>query len=271
MPAKVYLGTSGYSYDDWVGPFYPLETSKKDFLRYYASRFSMVEINYTYYRQPAPGTLSSMLAATQESFLFSIKAHKSLTHEVDADWKTAAATYRHGVAPLLESERLAGVLFQFPYSFHYTADNRRYLGRLCDEFRDFPLAVEFRNSSWQRTSVYEGLESRNIATVVVDCPPLEKLPKPAPIATAGTAYIRFHGRNTENWWSGTNASRYDYLYSDDDLDEWLEKIAEMAGKSDILLIAFNNHWRGQAVRNAEQLGGLLREKTNLEVVLRPDR
>ncbi len=267
MGAKIYLGTSGYSYDDWVGPFYPPGTDKTAFLEYYSSRFSMVELNFTYYRQPEARTLSMMLAKTKDEFLFSIKAHKSLTHEVDSDWKKAAHTYLRGVNPFAESERLAGVLLQFPYSFHYTRENRWYLGQLCDELKKLPLVIEFRNSSWQRKSVYDEMKEREIATTVVDCPPLEKLPIPDPVTTSNLGYIRFHGRNSANWWAGTNASRYDYLYSDDDLDGWLDKIAEMSGNTAILLIAFNNHWRGQAVRNAEQLGGLLRQKTDLDVVI----
>ena len=265
MGAKVYFGTSGYLYDDWIGPFYPLGTDKAAFFDYYASRFSMVELNFTYYRQPEIRTLSTMLAATNNEFLFSIKVHKSLTHEVNADWKKSALTYLRGVSPLAKSERLAGVLLQFPYSFHYTVDNRGYLGQLCGELKELPLVIEFRNSSWQRKSVYDELRNREIATTVVDCPPLDNLPKPDPVTTSNIGYIRFHGRNSANWWSGTNASRYDYLYSDDEFDEWLDKIADMSGNTAILLIAFNNHWRGQAVRNAEQLGGLLREKTDLEV------
>jgi len=267
MSAKVYLGTSGYSYDDWVGPFYPHGTAKSAFLEYYATRFSMVELNFTYYRQPEAKTLIPMLEKTNDDFLFSIKAHKSLTHTVDSDWKKSAHEYMRGMSPLAESERLAGVLLQFPYSFHYTPDNRRYLGQLCDELHELPLVVEFRNSGWQRESVYGEMKNRKIAATVVDCPPLENLPKPDPVITSNLGYIRFHGRNSENWWSGTNASRYDYLYSGDDLDTWLDKIADMSGNTAILLIAFNNHWRGQAVRNAEQLGGLLRKKTDLEVVL----
>jgi len=110
------------------------------------------------------------------------------------------------------------------------------------------------------------MKSRDIAATAVDCPPIRNLPKPEPVTTSKLGYVRFHGRNTEKWWSGTNASRYDYLYSDDEMDPWLDKIARMSGNTAILLIAFNNHWRGQAVRNAEQFGGMLREKAGLEVI-----
>lgn len=266
MPATVYLGTSGYSYDDWVGPFYPAGTARNAFLQFYASHFSMVELNFSYYKQPEARTLAPMLETTPDGFLFSIKAHKSLTHEMASDWKKEVYTYRRGIRPLAESGRLAGVLLQFPYSFHYTADNRRYLGQLCDELTELPLVIEFRSAEWQQQRVYDEMRNRGIATTAVDCPPLRNLPQPVPVTTSKLGYIRFHGRNRENWWSGTNASRYDYLYSDDEMDQWLDKIAEMSGNTAILLIAFNNHWRGQAVRNAKQLGGMLRAKTDLDVV-----
>ena len=266
MPAKVFIGTSGYSYDDWIGPFYPPGMKKTDFLEYYSSRFSMVELNFTYYRQPEPQLLSSMLASTEDDFLFAVKAHRSMTHQTAAYTKDAVSVYLRGVEPLAGSGRLAAVLLQFPYSFHYTVDNRRYLSRLCSELKDLPVAVEFRNLEWQRRSVYSELEERGISLTVVDCPKIERLPVPEAIITADPGYIRFHGRNAENWWSGTNETRYDYLYSNDELDGWLDKIADMAGNSGILLIAFNNHWRGQAVKNAVQLGGLLREKTALTII-----
>jgi len=265
MGAKIYIGTSGYSYNDWIDAFYPPDTGKSDFLEFYASRFSMVELNFTYYRQPEPRILSNMIATTDPGFLFSIKAHRSLTHEIEGG--EAVTTYIRGVEPLAESGRLAAVLLQFPYSFHYTVENRRYLGKLCGSLHALPLAVEFRNNEWQRQSVYDELADRSIAFTVVDCPQLEKLPAPDAVTTANLGYIRFHGRNKENWWTGTNASRYDFLYSEDELDKWLDKIAHMARSTAILLIAFNNHWRGQAPRNAEQLGGLLKTRPGLEVIM----
>ncbi|MBN1687347.1 MAG: DUF72 domain-containing protein [Spirochaetales bacterium] len=270
MPAKIYIGTSGYSYDDWVGPFYPPGTGKSTFLDFYASRFSMVELNFTYYRQPEPRTLSGMIAATGENFLFSIKAHRSLTHDIDPDPGHAVSAYLRGVEPLAASGRLGAVLLQFPYSFHYTVDNRKYLAALCGALTDLPLVIEFRNSSWQRDSVYSELASRGIAIAAVDCPPLAGLPAPQPLVTSDPGYIRFHGRNSEAWWSGTNASRYDYLYSGDELDGWVSRILAMSEKTNTLLITFNNHWRGQAITNALQLGGLLKEKTELEIARPPD-
>ncbi len=254
--AKIYIGTSGYSYDDWVGPFYPESTGRSGFLPYYARRFPCVELNFSYYRQPTPGHLERMIESTPDEFLFTIKAHRSLTHEVNDSWPDEAVRFLDGIAPLERSGRLGAVLLQFPYSFHYEPANRRYLANLCDAFDRLPAAVELRNAEWQQESVYEELEKRDVAYVMVDYPRLESLPEPVMRVTARTAYLRFHGRNAESWWTGDNRSRYDYLYTAEEIDEWTDRIAGAAGKARVLIIMFNNHWRGQAVRNA----GMLREK-----------
>ena len=266
MAASIYIGTSGYSYADWVGPFYPEGTKTSDFLKLYSAHFRMVELNFSYYRQPEASMLVRMVETTPDGFLFTIKAHKTVTHEVSADWQRDVATFRRGIVPLEESKRLCGVLMQFPYSFHYSPDNRRYLDAVCGEMGDIPLIVEFRNSEWQREQVYAGLRRRHIATAVADYPHIAKLPAADAVTTSDLGYVRFHGRNEENWWKGNNASRYDYLYSDSELDEWIGKIDQMSRNSHVLVLVFNNHWRGQAVNNADQLALLLQKRAGITLV-----
>ena len=265
MAATLYIGTSGYSYTDWVGPFYPRQTKKSEYLIYYSSRFNIVELNFSYYRMPEERTLGRMVETTKEGFLFSIKAHKTMTHEVGADWRRVVQLYRKAISPLVESGRLGGILMQFPFSFHYTANNRRYLSALCTEMSQLPVVLEFRNAEWQRESVYSEMRGRNIAMAAADYPRLAGLPEAVSVTTADLGYVRFHGRNSANWWKGTNASRYDYLYSGDELDQWLDKINRMSRNTSILVLVFNNHWRGQAIRNAILLRELLRKTTDLEV------
>ena len=255
--ARILIGTSGYSYDDWEGPFYPPGLAKAERLSFYAQRFPAVELNFSYYRQPSASTLARMVGNTPEGFLFSIKAHQSLTHSIGKDLQQDIDRYKRGIRPLLEAGRLAAILFQFPYSFHYTPENRRHLQQLCDAFTGLPKAVEFRNREWQRESVYGGLRQVNASFVNVDEPPLASLPKAGDVVCADPAYLRFHGRNRDNWWKGDNVSRYDYLYDTEELSEWLPLIESMLAKTQLLLVMFNNHSRGQAVRNARQLQSLL--------------
>ncbi len=254
---RLLIGTAGYSYPDWEGTLYPPGTPREAYLGLYSARFPVVELNFSYYAQPAARTLERMLKGTPESFRFSIKAHRSLTHEPGEDLEAEVRRYRQGIAPLVESGRLAAVLFQFPYSFHYTPDSRRHLSRLCEDFGELPKAVEFRGAEWQRPSVYEGLRRWNAAFVNVDAPRLSRLPEPGEEATADLGYVRFHGRNRAAWWQGDNASRYDYLYSSAELEEWLPRIHRLLARARLTLVIFNNHPGGKAVRNALELSARL--------------
>jgi uncharacterized protein YecE (DUF72 family) len=246
------IGTSGFSYSDWVGPVYPPGTPAKDFLRLYAREFPMTELNFSFYRQPDPRTMERMVHATPDAFSFAVKAYRGLTHEA-GDLAAEIKAFRAGIAPLHEAARLCAVLLQFPHSFHYTPPSRKRLDALCGMLEGYPLAAEFRNDEWDRDSVHNGLRKRNVALVNVDEPDLPGLIKPSAVVTAGHAYVRFHGRNAANWWSGDNVTRYDYLYNDRELEEWLPRIRALMEKAQKVLVAFNNHFRGQAVKNARRL------------------
>lgn len=256
--AKVYVGTSGYSYKDWRGVVYPESASPSEYLSLYAREFSFVELNFSYYRRPTPEMCSSFLDKTPDDFIFAIKGHRSMTHDRKEGWKREADEFRLGIAPLESSGRLASVLLQFPYSFHRTRENRLYLSEVCGHLEGLPLAVEFRSREWQLPEVEEGLLERGITTVNVDAPGLENLPVPAAVLTAPLGYVRFHGRNEGSWWTGTNVSRYDYLYESRELEEWVERVRAMMVKAAVLLVAFNNHHKGQAVQNAREFTAMLR-------------
>ena len=269
MAATVYIGTSGYSYADWVGTVYPQGTDRSRFLELYAQQFPAVELNFSYYRQPEAPVIDRMIERTPEDFLFTIKAYKSLTHIVSDDWREDARKFRNGISPLTEANRLAGVLLQFPFSYHYSKENRVYLARLCDEMAPLPLAVEFRNAEWHVDRVIEGLRERSVCYTMTDYPKLDGLPPVLVEATSDLAYLRFHGRNRENWWTGTNASRYDYLYSDEEIDKWIERIRRITTRTRVLIAVFNNHWRRQAVQNAIMLKKKLEDRVDLELPVPP--
>ena len=260
---KIYIGTSGYSYKDWIGPVYPIDSIPGDFLSVYSTLFNFVELNFSYYTQPKKQIIQRMVDNTvnnkRDNFLFSIKAHKTLTHNITDKTDKELDVFLSGIEPLISSSRLGAVLMQFPYSFHYNDGTRKHLDTVCRYFENLPLAVEFRNDEWNKESVLAEFRKRNICIVNVDEPDLPRLPKPDEAVTADLGYIRFHGRNKENWWKGTNTTRYDYLYSEDELKEWVLKIKNMVKKVKILIIAFNNHYKGQAVKNAKDLTGLLEE------------
>ena len=258
--ANILIGTSGYSYTEWVGPVYPKGTKAESYLDYYSTLFPTVELNFSYYRMPKADQLQAMHAKSK-SLLFSIKAHESLTHTIDtAQWRTAAMTFRQAITPLLEAEVLKAVLLQFPSSFHYEPDRRRYLDALLRFLPDLPLAIEFRNGQWYNNRTLEALRSRQVTLVALDLPAMQSSPPMMDVITAPLAYIRLHGRNEKSWWGSDAASRYDYLYSEKELVAIVERIWGLATNSRVVLVYFNNHRRGQAVQNALSLQKLILAK-----------
>ncbi len=254
---RITIGTSGYSYRDWVGPVYPAGTPAERFLELYAQRFSFVELNFSYYRMPEPQTLQSMVDRTPPEFRFAIKAHRSLTHTGGEPQRDSVRRYYAGVAPLRQAGRLAAVLLQFPYSFHYEIANRRTLAGLCEALGELPLFVEFRNDEWNHDAVYRELRRRGVGWVVPDLPGLPGLPPRIAVVTSQTGYLRLHGRNHANWWDGDSRSRYQYSYSDSELAELAPLLETIAEQSREVLVAFNNHADGRAAVDAERFGAIL--------------
>lgn len=259
--AEFLIGTSGYSYEDWVGPVYPEGTSRGAFLDHYAALFNFTEVNYTYYSLPAERTSSGMAERTPAEFRFVVKGHRSFTHARQSEWSEEVKRFRAGIAPIADAGKLSGVLLQFPFSFHYTTENRRYLADLCAAFDRTRLFLEFRNSEWQHENVYNHMEAEKLEYVVTDMPRLEGLPETQLRVTGSALYVRFHGRNSNNWWTGDRVTRYDYHYTLDELSSWATRIRRIAAAgTSLVILAFNNHARGQAALNAAQLRSLLREE-----------
>lgn len=255
------VGTCGYSYPEWIeAGFYPPGTKTGNMLPWYSSIFSTTELNYTYYQMPNADMLERQRQLVPKEFLFCAKLTRTLTQEVDPNqWRAQALAYRNGIAPLLQSRQLTAVLVQLPLSFDHTPAHRHYLGALLEELDGLPLAVDFRNSGWISDKVFEDLAKRKVTLVSVDEPALPGLLPPLEVVTnPDLFYIRFHGRNSKGWRSGTMPSQFDYDYPEDQLYEWVEKrIAKMAGQARQGVLFFNNHVRGQAAKNAETMQTLL--------------
>ena len=253
----VLVGTSGYSYKDWVGRVYPQTLRASEYLAWYSTQFSFVEIDFSYYTMPEASTLERMAAATSADFRFSIKAHRSLTHERDRDWPGRLDQFCSGIRPLLQAEKLVAVLFQFPYSFHYTAENRRYLADLCNSAARLPIFIEFRNQEWLTERVFTYMREHSLKLVLVDLPQLKGLPGLSTVTTGDASYLRLHGRNRDKWWSGDNVTRYNYLYTPEEISELSGAVRSVADQVSMMMIAFNNHFQGNAFQNARELKLLL--------------
>lgn len=260
MPvSQILIGTSGYYYDDWKEIFYPANLKKEDYLSFLAEHFKVVELNFSYYRIPSTSQTGHMLKKAQGRLEFVIKAFRQITHEIsDRSINEILPQFLEGIRPFFDADRLGVILLQFPQGFRYIPDNRQYLKSLLEALSAYPVCVEFRHREWLKTSVYKSLEEFGAGIVCVDEPPLPSLIPPTAIATSNIAYIRFHGRNKKNWYKGNATTRYDYLYRQEELEEWVPKIQDLSLKADKLYIFFNNHAKSQSVTNAKMLINLLK-------------
>lgn len=257
--AEIYIGTSGYYYDDWKGHFYPPNLNKKGFLKYYSEQFNILELNFTYYRLPDEHQIKKMMKKAGDLLMFVVKGYRGITHEItEESIKTILPRFLNGIMPLHEEKRLGTLLFQFPRSFNYTTTNRVYLNELLKTIQPIPVSVEFRNREWLKKSVYAGLKELSAGFVCVDEPDLPGLIPSEPHVTSDIGYIRFHGRNKKNWYGTDSTSRYDYLYSEEELGEWLPRIRDISEQTKKLFIFFNNHAKSQAVTNARMLINLIK-------------
>jgi uncharacterized protein YecE (DUF72 family) len=281
------VGTAGWLYDDWKGIVYPAAGRGLDRLALMASLFDTNEINSTFYRIPEARQTAdwSRRVAHNPRFAFTAKLFRGFTHERKARAAEEKA-FLQAVEPLRADGRLGCVLVQFPMSFHDTPENRATLRALLARFRELPLAVEFRHDSWDRGQTRQLLAEHSAAFVNIDQPRLRGNLPPTSYVTAPIAYYRFHGRNAEKWFGPetSNEQRYNYLYSEEELAPWVERIrsaasdlareevraaglagAEAASPASArredpargVYAILNNHFRGQAVANAVELQQLL--------------
>jgi uncharacterized protein YecE (DUF72 family) len=293
---RILLGTAS-----WTDPslaregWYPPEAkSAEDRLRYYASRFPIVEVDSTYYFLPSDKNASLWLARTPDSFIFNIKAFSLLTGHptkvealppgltrpsgarrvyateleptaVEAVWEAFTAA----LEPLAAAGRLGAVLFQFPPWFGISRANKLTVIDCARRLDPLRIAVELRNASWfseqNRTETLDFLEGHDLPFVCVDMPQgfASSVP-PLVAATSDLAMVRFHGRNTANWEKGTVQTRYQYDYDQRELEEWVPRVRELEERSEETHVLMNNHGH-HAPRNADHLARLLRQAGSVVV------
>jgi uncharacterized protein YecE (DUF72 family) len=179
----IYIGTSGFSYDDWVGPYYPEGLDKKDWLAFYAREFKALEINYTYYRLPHARALAGMARRVPADFRFTIKATQEMTHTRDAD-PALFQQFVDALKPLTDAQKFGAVLAQFPASFHNTRENVDYLKAFRERWRDLPLVIEFRNAQWLTDETFALLRDQQSGFCCVDEPRLKGLIPPVAEVTS---------------------------------------------------------------------------------------
>jgi uncharacterized protein YecE (DUF72 family) len=263
----VWIGTSGFSYPDWVGDFYPAGTRPAGMLSFYARQFPLVELNYTFYRPPTAEALERLAARTPPGFQFLVKLPRSLSHQgITDDLKS----FREAARALQRRGRLLGTLCQLPQSAHNTKVLRAWVAFLARELTGLGLAVEFRHRSWATPETGPWLAEAGADLVAVDAPDLPGLFPSGFVSNGPRAYVRLHSRNAGNWY-GNGADRYDYDYSDAELEEWVGALDETAAHgTERTLLLFNNCHRSQAAHNARRMLELLyRDAPDLRLVPPP--
>lgn len=248
------FGPAGWSYRDWEGIVYPPHGSKFDHLAYLADRFDTIEVNSSFYRIPPPAHGKSWVrrTAANEGFRFTVKLFREFTHEKFPGTKEESQ-FREFLDTLHAAKKLGAVLVQFPWSFRNDESALSRIDRIAEAFREYPLAVEVRHSTFQNPAFVRFLDERNITFVNIDQPLFNDSVKPSSFASGPVAYVRFHGRNYRKWFEHEEAwERYDYLYTPEELEPWAERIGKLAEEQDVYVIT-NNHFRGQAIVNAIDL------------------
>ena len=253
-----WFGVAGWSYPDWKGIVYPTSRPKRfDELAYIAQYFDVIELNNTFYRIPDARMADSWVkrVAHNPRFQFTVKLWQGFTHEKKKTEASEVAQFKNAIAPLQNADKLGALLVQFPSSFRRSNEAAERLKEITLQFAEFPVVVEFRNRSWIADELLSWLEENGIGFCNVDEPLFREMIRPSSLVTGLTAYVRFHGRNYKNWFSkeANRDARYDYLYSEQELDEWIPRIQEMERKAKKVYVIGNNHFRGQAPANILQL------------------
>ncbi len=254
------IGPAGWNYRDWAGVVYPRRRATGfSEVGYIAQFFDVAEINTSFYGAVRQSTAEKWLRDVDSNprFQFTAKLHQVFTHQrnpVDSDehgFRTLADT-------LASSGRLGAVLAQFPWSFKNTVENRQYLDSLLERFREYPMVVEARHSSWHDPAFWTLLAERGAGFCNIDQPVIGRSLGPSARTTSRVGYVRLHGRNYKDWFTerqgveGRNA-RYDYLYTAQELGEWKERIEQVAESELPTYVITNNHYQGQAAANALEL------------------
>jgi uncharacterized protein YecE (DUF72 family) len=241
------IGTSGWSYKEWEKVFYPAGEKAK--LPFYTKHFDTVEIDSTFYAYPSSGMVSSWARNSPAGFVFSAKLPKLITHEKKLDVGKGTegdlVKFLSVMRPLILQKKLGPLLIQLPPSFSFDEDFDRLEGFLKVLPHHVRFAIEFRDRSWLRPDTWDLLRRYKVANTIVD----EPLLPPDVVVTTDFSFVRWHGQGSQPW--------YNYRYKEKELEPWKARLEEvMAGAKDTYGY-FNNHFRGNAIENALQMGKIM--------------
>ena len=292
MAAPVRIGTCSWADDALVKHWYPPGIAPKARLEWYSQRFSTVEVDSTYYRVPDEAMVRGWAERTPPGFVMHVKAFGLMTRHpvrleqvppelreglpvdergrVDRPPRELRApvfrAFLDALEPLRAAGKLGGILFQLPPYVVHRPESLDYLEWAGAQLGGDRMLVEFRHRSWFEedvvAEVLRWLEERGMAYVTVDAPKVDagNVPRTVVAATSPLAYVRFHGRNASTWnkRGGGAAERFDWLYAEDELREWVPPLRELAGQAEEAYAFFNNNNQTDGVAQAPAGAKLLR-------------
>ncbi len=267
---RIYIGTAGWSYPDWKGIVYPEKMKANEYLPYLSEFFNVVEINSSFYAIPSSKTVVGWIKKIEarENFLFVLKLYQGFTHKREKIDLDEARAFRECAKLLLDEERLGGILVQFPWSFKAHDKEIEYLKNLFEQFGEFNLFLEVRNSTWLQKPFFNLLDEYNVSLCNIDQPIFHnsvKLEgysdKKKEDSKDRNIYLRLHSRNKENWFKENvgRDERYNYLYNDEEIDEIVRFLRSLLKTAKETFVITNNHFQGKAVCNALQVASKLFE------------
>lgn len=235
------IGTSGWHYKHWKGPFYTTDVRERDMLKFYADRFSTVEINNSFYQLPKKATFEAWRDLVPTGFVFSVKASRYITHMKKLrEPKTTTGELFNRVAVL--RDKLGPILFQLPPRWGFDPGRlKAFLESLPGDFR---YAMEFRDTSWFEQRAYDLLEERGVAFCIYQ---LSGLLSPKQV-TAPFVYVRLHGPGRR---------KYEGQYAENDLAAWARSFSAWANQGKAVYCYFDNDQAGYAPKDAIRLRGML--------------
>jgi len=249
LVSKLRFGCSGWGYEDWIGPFYPVGTPKEAFLKIYSHTFDTVEVDSAYYHTPQPATTAGWRRTVPDGFLFTAKFPKRITHElklVNVE-KPLDAVY-HSMREL--REKLGALVVQLPPSFKYDRHwevMKGFVGQLDNEIRH---AIEFRHPSWFRDDVYALLRERGISMAWSQ----NQYVNTPPVATSDFLYLRLVGERDIDKFSETVKDR------SREMREWYKHLEDRSPEIKRAFVFFNNHYAGfgpGSLNEFRRLAGLM--------------
>ena len=266
--AELRIGTSGWNYPSgkgtWNGVFYPPSRGRPkhfDELAFYARHFNTVEVNSTFYGQPRAEVSKAWASRTPAGFEFSVKLYRKFTHPKMVEFEPATVfdidEFKRGVDPIASAGKLGALLAQFPPSFKSDAASLEYLNTLLSAFSGYQLAVELRHRSWSDTfgQTLSLLKEHGAAFVQIDEPKFKLSIAQNQLPNIPTFYyMRLHGRNAAQWWTHEKPEdRYNYLYSEQEISEFVETNDAARAIVRKAYVYTNNHFSAKSVANAAMI------------------